>query len=516
MPQHFGLFQFHPGSHAAVAHEESAIERYRSFLTGCARFQNRGLRVGVRAPSMMTWNRPDLLLVSCLQFDCASFNLTFSIDSGPPLSQLGFAMFWILIPLLIVGLSALLGWAIVYIRFCRTREKKWSNGVLSLATEARRRVQKEKDRIRDLDASRENEKNGLQGKEFSAYLGSISTSELELFSGIGPATVARLHEAGYANLASLQHSDIHVHGLGEKRLHDIARAVQELTKQAWGRFEAGGCPEAQPLKPKFDALRSKYDNLKFVTQARLKGAEAVVEKLEQLLPIVRQVTFFNYWRKTWSNIVPADILEAPLPDLEGTIHKAEEIAISVHRLNELLSTGEQSSVFQLAERIIQDSGSLSDGTNDFLGTVAKKLGVPLTNKPINNETKPTPARSEIVLNSRQEDENQLSTDKCRGLLEIAPTIPLSPDLVRRQYLLLYERYNPEKVVSLGPEFVEMTERKRHDISIAANALIEQFGERRSCWLMKLLRRTEENRENRESSYLCFLCCLLCYHGTIRV
>ena len=477
MPQHFGIFQFHPGSHAAVAHEESAIERYRSFLTGCARFQNRGLRVVVRAPSMMTWNRPDLLLVSCLQFDCASFNLTFSIDSGPPLSQLGFAMFWILIPLLIVGLSALLGWAIVYIRFCRTREKKWSNGVLSLATEARRRVQKEKDRIRDLDASRENEKKGLQGKEFSAYLGSISTSELELFSGIGPATVARLHEAGYANLASLQHSDIHVHGLGEKRLHDIAMAVQELTRQAWGRFEAGGCPEAQPLKPKFDALRSKYDNLKFVTQARLKGAEAVVEKLEQLLPIVRQVTFFNYWRKTWSNIVPADILEAPLPDLEGTIHKAEEIAISVHRLNELLSTGEQSSVFQLAERIIQDSGSLSDGTNDFLGTVAKKLGVPLTNKPINNETKPTPARSEIVLNSRQEDENQLSTDKCRGLLEIAPTIPLSPDLVRRQYLLLYERYNPEKVVSLGPEFVEMTERKRHDISIAANALIEQFGEK---------------------------------------
>jgi len=58
-----------------------------------------------------------------LQFDCASFNLTFSIDSGPPLSQLGFAMFWILIPLLIVGLSALLGWAIAYIRFCRTREK---------------------------------------------------------------------------------------------------------------------------------------------------------------------------------------------------------------------------------------------------------------------------------------------------------------------------------------------------------------------------------------------------------
>jgi hypothetical protein len=386
-------------------------------------------------------------------------------------------MFWILISLLIVGLSALLGWAIVYIRYCRTPEKRWRDGVLRLTTEARRRMQKEKDRIRDLEASREEETNSLQGKEFSAYLGSISSSELELFSGIGPATVARLREAGYATLASLQHADIHVHGLGEKRLHDITKAVQELTKQAWGRFEAGGCPEAQTLKPKFDALRSKYDNLKFVTQARLKGAEAVVEKLERLLPTVRQVTFFNYWRKTWDNIIPADILEAPLPDLEETIHKAEEIATSVHRLNELLSTGEQSSVFQLAERIIQDSAPLSDGTNDFLGTVAKKLGVPLTNKPINNETKTTPARSEIVSNSRQQGENQFSPDKCRGILEIAPTMVLSPDLVRRQYLLLHEKYNPEKVASLGPEFVEMTEKKRQDIAMAASALIEKFGEK---------------------------------------
>src|SRR5713226_7983647 len=98
-------------------------------------------------------------------------------------------MFWILIALLIFGLSALLGWAIVYIHYCRTPEKRWRNGVLRLTAEARRREQKERDRIRDLDASWEEEKKGLQGKEFSAYLGSISTSELELFSGIGPATV---------------------------------------------------------------------------------------------------------------------------------------------------------------------------------------------------------------------------------------------------------------------------------------------------------------------------------------
>jgi hypothetical protein len=120
---------------------------------------------------------------------------------------------------------------------------------------------------------------------------------------------------------------------------------------------------------------------------------------------------------------------------------------------------------------------LSDGTNDFLATIAKKLGVPFTNKPIGNETKTTTDRSEMVSKSRQEGENQLSTDQCRGILEIAPTIPLSPELVRRQYHLLHERYNPEKVVSLGPEFVEMTEKKRQDISIAANALIEQLGEK---------------------------------------
>jgi predicted flap endonuclease-1-like 5' DNA nuclease len=386
-------------------------------------------------------------------------------------------MLWILIALLILGLSALLSWAIVYIRYCRTAEKRWRNAVLRLTAEARRQEQNEREQLRGLDAKQEEEKEGLQGKEFSAFLGSISSKELELFSGIGPGTVARLHEAGYANLASLQHADIHAHGLGEKRLNDIGKAVQELTKQAWGRFEAGGCPEAQTLKPKFDALRSKYDNLKFLTQARLKGAEAVIEKLEQLLPIARQVTFFNYCRKSWSNIVPPDILEAPLPDLEGTIHKAEEIATSFRRLNELLSTGEQSSGFQLAERIIQDSGPLSDSTNDFLATIAKKLGIPFADKPIDNQTKTIPSRSEMVPPSPQEADNQLSPDQCRALLEIAPTIPLSPDLVRRQFHLLHEKYSPEKVVSLGMEFVEMTKKKRQDISIAANALIEQFGEK---------------------------------------
>ena len=49
-------------------------------------------------------------------------------------------MFWILIALLIFGLSALLGWAIVYIHYRRTPEKRWRNRVLRLMAEARRRV----------------------------------------------------------------------------------------------------------------------------------------------------------------------------------------------------------------------------------------------------------------------------------------------------------------------------------------------------------------------------------------
>jgi hypothetical protein len=63
------------------------------------------------------------------------------------------------------------------------------------------------------------------------------------------------------------------------------------------------------------------------------------------------------------------------------------------------------------------------------------------------------------------------------LLEIPPTTPLSADLVRRQWNLLSQRLAPEKVSSMGPEFVEMAKAKLAAVRRAAEALLTPLGEK---------------------------------------
>jgi hypothetical protein len=62
-------------------------------------------------------------------------------------------------------------------------------------------------------------------------------------------------------------------------------------------------------------------------------------------------------------------------------------------------------------------------------------------------------------------------------LEIDPALPLSADLVRRQYYLLSERYVPEKVATMGPDVVAMITTKRAAVVAAATALLEEMGEK---------------------------------------
>ena len=64
----------------------------------------------------------------------------------------------------------------------------------------------------------------------------------------------------------------------------------------------------------------------------------------------------------------------------------------------------------------------------------------------------------------------------RAVLDIDPTTPLDPDLIRRRYQLLTDRLDPAKAAAFGPEFARMAEEKRARIRAAAEALIAPFGE----------------------------------------
>jgi hypothetical protein len=63
------------------------------------------------------------------------------------------------------------------------------------------------------------------------------------------------------------------------------------------------------------------------------------------------------------------------------------------------------------------------------------------------------------------------------LLEIPTETLLSADLVRRQWNLLSDRLAPEKVASMGPEFVKLAQDKVALMRRAAESLLEAMGEK---------------------------------------
>ena len=85
--------------------------------------------------------------------------------------------------------------------------------------------------------------------------------------------------------------------------------------------------------------------------------------------------------------------------------------------------------------------------------------------PVPVET-PKPAPNRPVSNVREQ---------CFAALEIALGTPLSVDLVRRQYRLLTERFDPAKFESQGTDFVTLAKEKREKAERAARVLLEQLG-----------------------------------------
>jgi tellurite resistance protein len=61
-------------------------------------------------------------------------------------------------------------------------------------------------------------------------------------------------------------------------------------------------------------------------------------------------------------------------------------------------------------------------------------------------------------------------------LEIDLQTPLSPDLIRRHYTRLVEKFAPEKMQNMGPEFVAVAQQKRQQIEQAARTLIAPWKE----------------------------------------
>jgi hypothetical protein len=231
-------------------------------------------------------------------------------------------------------LTALVSGLLFAYQYRNSPEKCWQVRVFNVASAARRQIQAETTNLRRLGPDQEAAARALKDEAFCSYLAGISINELDAYSGIGPATIAKLQGAGYANLASLRHARVHIHGLGEKRLADVNLATRDLSQKAQREFDGGASPQAAALGTKLRELSADYARQEILTRARMQAAEKVSKSLEKLEAAAGAVTFWRWLRPRLAGKGdPPELMDEPLPNLEAALHDAEAEAARTWKVN---------------------------------------------------------------------------------------------------------------------------------------------------------------------------------------
>ena len=238
-------------------------------------------------------------------------------------------MLWLTIPLLVIGLSLVVLWTILYIIFSRSPEKKWRDDILKVMARAKRRAYQEQADLSRLESDKQQEATVLWNEDFSTFLSTVPTSELDAFPGIGQGTIDKLQGAGYSSLESLQRARIQIYGIGQKGAANIYHAVHDLTSQKKRQFASGDCPQAQALNRRLIGLDSKYERLEREGTARVEAVEGIIRSLQQRYIRARNLTLVTFWTKDLTEVLPAQFLNQDLPDLNSIMNQAEENAIAV-------------------------------------------------------------------------------------------------------------------------------------------------------------------------------------------
>jgi tellurite resistance protein len=145
----------------------------------------------------------------------------------------------------------------------------------------------------------------------------------------------------------------------------------------------------------------------------------------------------------------------------------------LRRIADEFEPGHRQALLTFASRIAEACGPMNKKERQFLERVASQWGIPWQALQPAEEPPPQPAKAPPPTAAAPPVP---SREQQLAVLEIEPATPLTADLIRRQYHLLMERLNPDKVQSMGVDVVATVKRKRDAVSAAARALIEPFGE----------------------------------------
>ncbi|HVK13961.1 MAG TPA: helix-hairpin-helix domain-containing protein [Gemmataceae bacterium] len=123
-------------------------------------------------------------------------------------------------------------------------------------------------------------------------------------------------------------------------------------------------------------------------------------------------------------------------------------------------------LYQFAAAVADAAGVRNTREIECLARVAEGLNINTTPSPV-----VTPAATPQVAAAAT-----ISDSEARAVLEIADHVPLSADLVRRQYRLLVDRFDPSKFAGHGTEFTSMAAEKRARVEQAARHLLAEYNE----------------------------------------
>jgi hypothetical protein len=91
-------------------------------------------------------------------------------------------------------LTALVSWFVLYIQFCNSVEKRWAIQVLTLLNDAERRIHSENRQLRELKTERDAKARSLHEEAFAAHLCDYSVGELVLLRYVSLASSWRNHK----------------------------------------------------------------------------------------------------------------------------------------------------------------------------------------------------------------------------------------------------------------------------------------------------------------------------------
>ena len=196
--------------------------------------------------------------------------------------------------LVILGVlaGAALALFLLYFRYAHRPATVWKRRIQVAVAEWEARKQ---GLTHPTDTSPEARDLALRGEYFARHLRSISVDHLLSYPGIGPVTVSRLRDAGYADLDALARGNISsVSGLGSARVGDVSQALQQTKREAKSQFDAGACPAAVAMHEEKKAQKVERTRQYEAAREDLKEVEAALAYLAEPRRVAGEISFVQF------------------------------------------------------------------------------------------------------------------------------------------------------------------------------------------------------------------------------